>query len=287
MRDFFYSPIYLRTMPDNYAIADQFSLLSKLMDIHQENSFKSKSYANAAFNIEKLPSPLESIPRNEIASLKGIGESTAKKIHEILDTGKLTALDELIEKTPPGILEMMQIKGLGPKKISTIWKEMGIETIGELLYACNENRLLLYKGFGEKTQKNVADAIGFFLKHQGHFLYAEIEEYALHLKEVLIATFPENNWAMAGAFARQIPTIETLTILTDASPDQFKEFMQENSFEEVNTDGSKNTFKGQEQINIEIISVKKEDFVTEQFKLNASQAFVDAWKKTSLASSIT
>ncbi|MEY2596566.1 MAG: hypothetical protein RI965_1838, partial [Bacteroidota bacterium] len=176
-------------MPDNYSIADQFALLSKLMDIHEENSFKSKSYASAAFNIEKLPVQLETVPRNELATQKGIGESTAKKIIEILDTGKMSSLEELLIKTPPGILEMLQIKGLGPKKISTIWKEMGIETIGELLYACNENRLLLYKGFGEKTQKNVADAISFFLKHQGHFLYAEIEEYALHMNEVLINKF--------------------------------------------------------------------------------------------------
>jgi len=134
-------------MPDNYAIADQFSLLSKLMDIHQENSFKSKSYGSAAFSIEKLPLQLESIPKEQIASLKGIGDSTARKIIEILETGKLSVLEELIAKTPEGVLEMMQIKGIGPKKISTIWKEMGIEGLGELLYACNENRLLLYKGF--------------------------------------------------------------------------------------------------------------------------------------------
>ena len=266
-------------MPDNYAIADQFTLLSKLMDIHQENSFKSKSYASAAFNIEKLPVQLETVSRVELATLKGIGESTAKKIIEILDTGKLRSLEELIEKTPPGILEMMQIKGLGPKKISTIWKEMGIENIGELLYACNENRLLLYKGFGEKTQKNVADAIGFFLKHQGHFLYAEIEDYALHIQKVLSTNFSSHQWLLVGAFARQMPTIETLTLLTDTSADQVKLYMQENSFEEVEADGLKNTFKGQEQINIEIISVKTQDFASEQFKLNASQAFMEAWEK--------
>ena len=266
-------------MPDNYAIADQFTLLSKLMDIHQENSFKSKSYASAAFNIEKLPVQLETVSRAELATLKGIGESTAKKIIEILDTGKLTSLEELIEKTPPGILEMMQIKGLGPKKISTIWKEMGIENIGELLYACNENRLLLYKGFGEKTQKNVADAIGFFLKHQGHFLYAEIEDYALHIQKVLSTNFSSHQWLLVGAFARQMPTIETLTLLTDTSADQVKLYMQENSFEEVEADGLKNTFKGQEQINIEIISVKTQDVASEQFKLNASQAYMEAWEK--------
>jgi DNA polymerase (family 10) len=58
----------------------------------------------------------------------------------MLETGKLGILSEYIEKTPPGVIEMLNIKGIGPKKIQTIWKEMGIESVGELLYACNENR---------------------------------------------------------------------------------------------------------------------------------------------------
>ena len=139
-------------MTDNNFIADQFSLLSKLMDIHGANSFKSKSYAVAAFNIEKLPQQLSETVPDKLSSIKGIGDSAAKKIAEILETGKLQVLEELIVNTPAGVLEMLNVKGLGPKKIAAIWKEMEIESLGELLYACNENRLLLYKGFGEKTQ---------------------------------------------------------------------------------------------------------------------------------------
>src|SRR5688572_15789456 len=126
-------------MVDNYTIADQFSLLSKLMDIHGENEFKSKSYSVAAFTIEKLTTPVAEIEAAQLSSIKGIGQSAAKKIVEIVETGRLAALDDLVQKTPPGVLEMLNIKGLGPKKISTIWKEMNIESVGELLYACNEN----------------------------------------------------------------------------------------------------------------------------------------------------
>ncbi|MGL6267437.1 MAG: helix-hairpin-helix domain-containing protein, partial [Chitinophagaceae bacterium] len=165
-------------MTDNYSIADQFTLLSKLMDIHSENSFRAKSYSIAAYSIEQLPVQLAEMPKEKIAGLKGIGDSTAKKIIEILEKGKMSVLDEIIFKTPPGVLEMLQIKGLGPKKIVTIWKEMEIESIGELLYACQENRLLLFKGFGAKTQQNVMDSIEFYLRHQGQFLYAEICAYA-------------------------------------------------------------------------------------------------------------
>src|ERR1700757_3693805 len=147
---------------DNYQIADSFSLLSKLMDIHGENSFKAKSYASEAFNIEKLPMQLSDTPHEKIFGIKGIGESTGKKIIELLETGELSALKEIISKTPPGIIEMLSIKGIGPKKISVIWKEIEIETIGELLYACQENRLKLFKGFGEKTQKSIEESIEFY-----------------------------------------------------------------------------------------------------------------------------
>src|SRR5258705_716137 len=160
---------------DNYAIADNFSLLSKLMDIHGENSFKSKTYSIAAFNIEKLPMQLKETSPENIFNIKGIGESMGKKIMEMLETGKLEALQEYIERTPAGVVEMLNIKGLGPKKINTVWKEMGIESIGELLYACNENRLTLFKGFGEKTQRNVQEAIEFYQGQQGQFLWAETE----------------------------------------------------------------------------------------------------------------
>ncbi|HJU45350.1 MAG TPA: helix-hairpin-helix domain-containing protein, partial [Chitinophagaceae bacterium] len=113
-------------MLDNYAIADNFSLLSKLMDIHGENSFKAKSFSSAAFTVEKLPLQLQTMPTEEISKIKGIGDSIGKSIQEMLQTGKLSALDTHIEKTPPGILEMLKIKGLGPKKIATIWKELEI-----------------------------------------------------------------------------------------------------------------------------------------------------------------
>ncbi len=195
---------------DNYTIADNFSLLSRLMDIHGENSFKSKTYAVAAFNIEKLPAQLKDTPREKLFSIKGIGDSVGRKVVEMLDTGKLEVLHEYISKTPPGVIEMLNIKGIGPKKIHTIWKEMEIESIGELLYACNENRLTLYKGFGAKTQQNVIEAIGFYLQNQGHFLYAELEALFPQVDGYLKKIFSPGSVRVTGAYRRHELTIEEL-----------------------------------------------------------------------------
>lgn len=195
---------------DNAAIAGNFELLAKLMDIHGENSFRSKIYAATAFNIDKLPIQLKDIPREKLFTIKGIGESTGKKVIEMLESGKLELLDEYIEKTPPGVIEMLNIKGIGPKKIHTIWKEMGIESIGELQYACNENRLTLYKGFGEKTQQNVLESIGFYLQSQGFFLFAQLEEIFPQIDSYLKKLFSPEKVRVTGNYRRQQLTIEEL-----------------------------------------------------------------------------
>lgn len=195
---------------DNYSIAENFSLLAKLMDIHGENSFKTKTYSIAAFNIEKLPVQLKDTPREKLFSIKGIGDSIGKKVVEMLDTGQLLALAEIISKTPHGVIEMLNIKGLGPKKINTVWKEMELESIGELLYACGENRLTLYKGFGEKTQKNIQDAIEFYLQHQGSFLYAEMEALFPQINGYLEKLFTKEKVHVTGAYRRQDLTLEEL-----------------------------------------------------------------------------
>jgi len=195
---------------ENAAIADSFSLLSKLMDIHGENSFKSKTYSIAAFNIEKLPVQLKETPREKLFSIKGIGDSIGRKVTEMLDTGRLQVLDEIIANTPPGVIEMLNIKGIGPKKIHTIWKEMGIESIGELLYACNENRLTLYKGFGEKTQQNVQESIEFYIQNQGHFLYAQLNEIFPQINNYLKKIFSPSKVEVTGRYRRQELTIEEL-----------------------------------------------------------------------------
>jgi DNA polymerase (family 10) len=207
---------------DNYAIAENFSLLSKLMDIHGDNSFKARIYGAAGFNIEKLPNQLADTPAEKIASIKGIGDSTAKKIAEMLETGKLEVLSEYIEKTPPGVIEMLNIKGIGPKKIQTIWKEMGIESVGELLYACNENRLTLYKGFGEKTQANVQESIEFYQSQQGHFLFAEAEVIFPQIEGYLKKIFPPEKVHVTGAYRRQALTIEEMEFIVLENNDSIK-----------------------------------------------------------------
>ncbi len=207
---------------DNYQIAENFSLLSKLMDIHGENSFKAKTYAIAAYHVENLPEQLSNTPQEKISVIKGIGESTAKKIIELLQTGELKVLQEMIAKTPPGVIELLNIKGIGPKKINTIWKEMEIESVGELLYACQENRLKLYKGFGEKTQQNIIDTIEYYLHNQGSYLYPQVEEVAPQIIAYLEKLFSAEKVFITGAFKRQAEIIDELEFVVNSTNELIK-----------------------------------------------------------------
>jgi len=249
------------------------------MDIHGENGFKAKSYSIAAFTIEKLPTQLVSLPEEKIFSIKGIGDAIGKKIVEQIQTGELKILSEYLTKTPHGVKEMLQIKGIGPKKISVIWKELEIENLGELLYACNENRLLLYKGFGEKTQQNIKEAIEFYLNHQGRYLYAQVENYADAIESKVKENFSEHKFLIAGDFRRQLEIIDKLEWITTASSEQLINFFTQNNFEVVETTESSTQFKGPENVLLIFFHASTENFYKIFFEKSCSEEFLEAWNK--------
>ncbi len=265
---------------DNAAIADNFALLAKLMDIHGENSFKSKTFAVAAFNIEKLPMQLKDTPREKLFSIKGIGESTGKKVAEMLDTGNLEVLNQFITNTPPGVIEMLNIKGIGPKKINTIWKEMEIESLGELLYACNENRLTLFKGFGEKTQKNVQDAIEFYFLNQGHFLFAQLESIFPQIEGYLKNIFSPEKVLVTGAYRRHALTIEELEFVINEKNDVVKPKFETAQPPELVYETDNNLlYKLKNGLKLRLYSGEG-NIIERQFITTGSPEFIDSFQKT-------
>ncbi len=262
---------------DNSFISDQFSLLSKLMDIHGENSFKSKSYSIASFTIDKLPEQVSVLPPQKLASIKGIGDSASKKIQELLTTGKLQVLDDLVAKTPPGVLEMLRIKGLGPKKIATVWKELEVESLGELLYACNENRLLLYKGFGEKTQQGIKESIEFYIGNMGSYLFAQIEGYAMAMQEKLELNFEDALFLVTGDFRQHKETIDELAWVTTALPESVRDFFQVNNYVLQDSPEGESVFNGPENVALRFYHCTKDDIYRKYFSTSCSETFLLQW----------
>ena len=261
----------------NHEIAEYFSLLSKLMEIHGENPFKIKSYANAAFTLDKLNDPVVDMEPHQIFSIRGIGEAIGQKVIEIIDNKRLSLLDSYIEKTPTGVLEFLKIKGLGPKKIVTIWKELEIESIGELLYACEENRLVKYKGFGAKSQQNIQDALEFYLQHQGRYLFQQVVPLVENLKIALSEKIKGDYlFSISGGYKRQLEIIDHLEIITTFPEKELTHWLNEKKFQCTKKENFLSCM-GADQFEIRWYFTSQESFYWTDFTLSCSPEFLEKW----------
>jgi DNA polymerase (family 10) len=267
---------------ENKPISRIFRLLSQLMELHEENPFKIKSVANAAFKIDKLPFPIAKKPIDEIEKIDGIGKSIAAKVIELLTTGTIQELENMLLKTPPGIVEMLGIKGIGPKKIGIIWHELQIENVGELYYACNENRLIEAKGFGLKTQEEIKKVIEFKMAANGKFLYAHIESMVdqLFSNLSLWLTHQSNDLPLlgiAGDFRRTSEIIDEVIFVvgtTEAAQltqkiDSFTDL----AFKKI--DEATFTAHTESGLHVRLIFVEKAAFYLEYFKLTGNDKHVN------------
>jgi DNA polymerase (family 10) len=145
---------------DKDQVAEILVEIGTLLELKGENPFKTRAYANAARTLEGLGEPLAKlVAEKRLGEIKGIGEALEQKITELVETGKLKYYDELKASIPPGLIEMLEISGLGPKKIQALNKQLGIDSIEKLEAACKAGRVADLDGFGEKTQANILEGI--------------------------------------------------------------------------------------------------------------------------------
>jgi len=147
-------------MLDKFAIARALRELGTLLELDGENPFKIRAYENGARALEALPDDLAArVEAGRLTELPGIGEALAKKIAELHRTGRLELLDRLRAKHPPGVLELLRVPDLGPKKIAALHAALGIGTVEELEAACREGRVREVKGFGARTEARILEAL--------------------------------------------------------------------------------------------------------------------------------
>ncbi len=202
---------------DKEQIAEIFSRIAVLLDLKGENPFKSRAYQNAARAVEGLSEPLDKLVAEErLAEVKGIGESLQKKIVELLHTGKLAYYEELKAATPPGLVAMLDIPGLGPKKIKALHDELGLETVEQLEAACQDGRVAQLKGFGEKTAANIVDGINRRRAYASRHLVSEALPRAESLLEALRAHPQVIRCSAAGSLRRHREVIGDIDLLASS-----------------------------------------------------------------------
>jgi DNA polymerase (family 10) len=263
---------------ENKPISRKLRLLSQLMELHEVNPFKIKSIANAAFNIDKLPFPVANKTFEELEKISGIGKSVAAKVIELVQTGTMAELEEMLTVTPEGVVEMMGIKGIGAKKVVVIWHDLGIENLGELYYACNENRLIEAKGFGLKTQEDIRNAIEFKMASHGKFLYAKVEAEANALMDQLKNVFQGALIDFAGEYRRTCEIINELCIVIGSrDQDILLQTVLESAFvEHTKLDGGHITGKTANGLKVNLYCVEKRYFFKTLFEQTGNDEHVKA-----------
>ena len=194
-------------------VAEILEQIAELMEIKGENPFRCRAYHNAARVVEGLTDLEKRIQEKTLIELKGIGEDLADQITQIALKGQSQRLNQLSKSFPKGILDMLRVPGLGPKKAKILYEDLDIHNLGELEYACKENRLLDLKGFGAKTQENVLRGIELLKKTAGRFLM----DVALHDAQPIQAFVKKQKGVIsceiAGSLRRQKETIGDIDIL--------------------------------------------------------------------------
>lgn len=177
------------------------------MELHEENGFKIRSYQSALNSLDRGDQDLMDLSESEIQKTPGVGKSISEAILSLKETESFPVLDELLEKTPSGILEILQIKGLGPKKVKILWQELGITSTHELMEACQSGKVAKIKGFGEKTQQTIIESLEFKASNEGKWLYADVEEIIENLSNELVDLYKGSEVAVVGDFARKVEII--------------------------------------------------------------------------------
>ena len=199
----------------NRDLSKLFKLTASLMELHEENPFKVKAFSGAVFAIDKTSEDLLSLSPSELEKVDGLSKSIVSKIEEIKASGTFSDLENLISNTPHGVVKMLGIKGIGPKKVRIIWKEAGIEAIETLYEACEQDKICKLKGFGDKTQQTILENIVFLLQQEGRNFYAEAEPVAKDITEFLSQS--GFTFSLSGDTRRLLETVEQIQFLVAES----------------------------------------------------------------------
>jgi DNA polymerase (family 10) len=161
---------------DKDRIAEILVEIGTLLELKGENPFKTRAYHNAARTLESLAEPLDKlIAEQRLGEIKGIGEALQQKITTLATTGKLAYYDELKASVPAGLVAMLALPSLGPKKVKKLHDELGIESTEQLEAACKAGSVAALAGFGEKTQAKILEAIAFSRTYASkHHLHAAL-----------------------------------------------------------------------------------------------------------------
>ncbi len=203
----------------NDTIASHFELLADLLEIQGANPFRIRAYRNGARTISSTSESLDDMVRSgtDLTELTGIGKDLARQITEIVTTGQHAALEELRKVIPGGVLDMLRIQGVGPKKVSVFFNDLGLKSLTDLKAACEAGQLAKLKGFGKKTEQSILQNIDLAAKQGERVSIADARAAAEAIVEDLKQLAEVEQVAVAGSCRRRRETCGDLDVLATCS----------------------------------------------------------------------
>jgi DNA polymerase (family X) len=204
---------------DKNQVANLLDEIASLLELKEgSNPFEVRAYQNAARTVNGLDGDIEQLTRQgHLKGVPGLGSTSIKRIEEAVETGHIALYDELVETTPAVKLEMMRIPGVGPKKINAIYNQLHVNSIPELVQACEENKVAALPGFGKKTQDKIVQGIAFLARHAGRFHYPVAEEEASRIYTVLKELPEIVRLQVAGSLRRRRETIGDIDMVASVA----------------------------------------------------------------------
>src|SRR5574341_480853 len=199
--------------PDIAAVFDE---IADLLEIQGENPFRIRAYRNAARTIRDLPDPLTDAVREgtrDLTEIPGIGEDLAEKITALVTTGELPLHRQLAAKLPAGLLDLLRIPGLGPKRVKLLWKKLRVKSAADLLQALDAGKVIKLPGFGPKMADKIRAGLGRAERRERRLLLHNADAYAQALVAYLEQGGGARDIAVAGSYRRRRETVGDLDVL--------------------------------------------------------------------------
>ncbi len=203
---------------------------ARLMELAGENFYKIRAYNNATMSLLKLDADFEELVKEKrLREIPGVGAGIEQAILEILTKGTTEVYAELAEKIPIGLVELFAIPGLSTKRIRRLYEALEITNLGELEYACHENRLLALEGFGPKSQEQILTGIATLRRYQESFLYSQAFPVAEQLKQMIEAS-TKAKVMISGALRRGLETVSEIELLlANVAKTELPDFVQQSA----------------------------------------------------------
>lgn len=206
---------------DKNQVANVLEQVAALLELKEGSSvFEVRAYENAARSVSALTGDIEELARaGKLKGTPGLGPTIIKRIDELLATGKMAFYEELISATPQIKLQMMRIPGVGPRKINAIYSQLHINSMDELVQACQEHKVAALPGFGKKTEENILQGVAFLSQHAERHLYPEVEEQALKMQQALASVPGIVRMQVAGSLRRKRETVKDIDMVISVADD--------------------------------------------------------------------